>query len=159
MELNPVLEVVLEQVKDRVLKQRVYFLCWGLKRYRVSINREHCAYLPLLLHYIYTGLSGAEAKSDLLLQVHTQCRASRKWFIRLKEEAAYNVVQHLNCDEDVGILQIPNSLKKLVRQFVITFSGDYIFDLKENWNKDLVKRRIPSTLYCSATHNLFLYIS
>jgi hypothetical protein len=46
--------------------------------------------------------------------------------------AAYNVAQHLNCDEEADILQIPNSLKKLVRQFVIKFSGDYIFDLNEN---------------------------
>ena len=76
VELNPVLEVVLEQVKDRVLKQRVYFLDWGFERYMVRIYWEHFAYLPL--HYIYTGLSGAEAKSDLLLQVHTHCRASRK---------------------------------------------------------------------------------
>jgi hypothetical protein len=29
-------------------------------------------------------------------------------------------------------MQIPNSLKKLVRQFVIKFSGDYIFDFNEN---------------------------
>ena len=42
----------------------------------------------------------------------------------------------LNFDEEVDILQIPNSLKKLVRQFVIKFSGYYIFDLNENWNKE-----------------------
>ena len=36
------------------------------------------------------------------------------------------------CDEDVAILQIPNSVKKLVRHFVIKFSEDYIFDLNEN---------------------------
>jgi hypothetical protein len=32
----------------------------------------------------------------------------------------------------VDILQIPNSLKKVVRESVIKFSGDYIFDLNEN---------------------------
>ena len=42
-----------------------------------------------------------------------------------------NVAQHLNCDEEVDILQIPNSLKKLVSQFVVKFSRDYIFDLNE----------------------------
>ena len=66
-----------------------------------------------------------------ILQAFT-IRASRKRLRRLKEVAAYNVAQHLNCDEEVDILQIPNSLKKLVRQFVIKFSGDYIFDLNEN---------------------------
>jgi hypothetical protein len=67
----------------------------------------------------------------------------------LKEVAANNVAQHLNCDEEADILQILNSLKKLVRQFVIKFSGDYIFDLNENLNKvhkDLVKSCIPSPL-------------
>ena len=66
-----------------------------------------------------------------ILQAFT-IRANRKRLRRLKEVAAYNVAQHLNCDEEVDILQIPNSLKKLVRQFVIKFSGDYIFDLNEN---------------------------
>ena len=66
-----------------------------------------------------------------ILQAFT-IRASRKRLRRLKEVTAYNVAQHLNCDEEVDILQIPNSLKKLVRQFVIKFSGDYIFDLNEN---------------------------
>ena len=40
--------------------------------------------------------------------------------------------ENLNCDEEADILQIPNSLKKLDRQFVIKFSGDYNFDLNEN---------------------------
>jgi hypothetical protein len=67
----------------------------------------------------------------------------------LKEVAAFNVAQHLNFNEEVDILQIANSLKKLVRQFVIKFSGDYIFYLNENGNKvhkDLVKSCIPSPL-------------
>ena len=59
-------------------------------------------------------------------------KACRERFRRLKELAAFNVAQHLNCDEEADILQLPNSLKKLVRQFVIKFSGDYIFDLNEN---------------------------
>ena len=72
----------------------------------------------------------SEENGDIL-QAFT-IRASRKRLRRLKEVAAYNVAQHLNCDEEADNLQIPNSLKKLVRQFVIKFSGDYIFDLNEN---------------------------
>jgi hypothetical protein len=65
-----------------------------------------------------------------ILQAFT-IRASRKRLRRLKEVAAYNGAQHLNSDEEVEILQIPNSLKKLVRQFAIKFSGDYFLDLNE----------------------------
>ena len=42
-----------------------------------------------------------------------EIRASSKWLRRLKEVAADNVAQHLDCDEDVEILQIPTPLKKL----------------------------------------------
>ena len=62
-------------------------------------------------------------------------RASRKWLRRMKAVAAHNVAQNIKCDNDVDFLQIPNSFTKLVRQFVITFFGDYILDLMENWNK------------------------
>jgi hypothetical protein len=55
-----------------------------------------------------------------ILQAFT-ISTSRKLLRRLKEVAAYNVAQHLNCDEEVNILQIPNSLKKLVRQFLWGF--------------------------------------
>ena len=51
---------------------------------------------------------------------------------RLKDAAAYNVAQYLSCHSEVEDLQVPISLKKLVEPFVITFSGDYIFDLNEN---------------------------
>ena len=54
---------------------------------------------------------------------------------KIKGSGRIKVAQHLNCDDDVDYLQIPKSLKKLVRQLVITLSGDYIFELNESWNK------------------------
>ena len=66
-----------------------------------------------------------------LLQAFT-IRAKRKKLRNLKNVAAYNVAQYLSCHSYVEDLQVPISLKKLVEPFVITFSGDYIFDLNEN---------------------------
>jgi hypothetical protein len=59
-------------------------------------------------------------------------RAKRKKLRRLKDVAAYNVAQYLCCYSDVEDLQLPISLGKLVKPFVVTISGDYIFDLNEN---------------------------
>ena len=53
-------------------------------------------------------------------------RASRNRLRRLKEVAAYNIAQDLNFEDNVDFLQIPNYLKKLVWQFVVTLSGDFI---------------------------------
>ena len=69
--------------------------------------------------------------TDELLQAFT-IRAKRKKLRSLKDVAAYHVAQYLSCHSDVEDLQVPISLKKLVKPFVITFSGDYIFDLNEN---------------------------
>ena len=69
--------------------------------------------------------------TDEFLQAFT-IRAKRKKLRRLKDVAAYNVAQYLSCHSDVEDLQLPISLRKLVKPFVITISGDYIFDLNEN---------------------------
>jgi hypothetical protein len=69
--------------------------------------------------------------NEVILQVFT-IRAKRKKMRRLKDVAAYNVAQYLSCHSDVEDLEVPISLRKLVRPFVITISGDYIFDLNEN---------------------------
>ena len=69
--------------------------------------------------------------TDEILQAFT-IRAKRKKLRSLKDVAAYNVTQYLSCHSDVEDLQVPISLKKLVEPFVITFSGDYVFDLNEN---------------------------
>ena len=78
----------------------------------------------------YIGTIDENASVEIMI-----IRASRKQLRRLKEMAAYNVGQHLNKDVLVDCLPIPNSLKKLGRQFVIMLSGDYMFDLNENLNK------------------------
>ena len=67
--------------------------------------------------------------NDDILQAFT-IRAKRKKMRRSKDVAAYNVAQYLSCHSDVEDLEV--SLRKLVRPFVITISGDYIFDLNEN---------------------------
>ena len=82
--------------------------------------------------------------NDDMLQSFT-IRAKRKKLRRLKDVAAYNVAQYLSCHSDVEDLQLPISLRKLVKPFVITISGDYIFDLNENWNKRIGK-------YCINLH-------
>ena len=69
--------------------------------------------------------------NDDILQAFT-IRAKRKKMRRLKDVAAYNVAQYLSCHSDVEDLEVPISLRKLVRPFVITISGDYIFDFNEN---------------------------
>jgi hypothetical protein len=69
--------------------------------------------------------------TDECLQAFTN-RAKRKKLKRLKDVAAYNVAQYLSCHCDMEDLQLPISLRKLVKPFVITISGDYIFDLNEN---------------------------
>ena len=58
-------------------------------------------------------------------------KAKRKKLRSLKYITAYNVAQYLTRHSDVEDLQVPISLRKLVKSFVITFSGDYIFDLNE----------------------------
>jgi hypothetical protein len=68
--------------------------------------------------------------TDELLQAFT-IRAKRKKLRRWKDVAAYNVAQYLSCHSDVEDLQVPISRRKLVKPFVITISGDYIFDLNE----------------------------
>ena len=55
-------------------------------------------------------------------------KASRKRLKRLKEVAAYNVGQCLDCENDAEFLNLPKTLEILVKKFVNTYSGDYITD-------------------------------
>jgi hypothetical protein len=57
--------------------------------------------------------------NDDILQAFT-IRAKRKKMKRLKNVAAYNVAQYLSCHIDVEDLEVPISLRKFVRPFVIT---------------------------------------
>ena len=62
-------------------------------------------------------------------------KTSRKRLKRLKEVAAYNVGQFLDCEKDAESLNLPKTLEILVKKFVNTYSGDYIIDSGENWNR------------------------
>jgi hypothetical protein len=64
--------------------------------------------------------------TDEFLQAFT-IRAKRKKLRRLKNVAVYNVSQYLSCHSDVEDLQLPISLRKLVKPFIITISGNNDF--------------------------------
>ena len=66
-------------------------------------------------------------------------RGKRKKLRRLKDVAACNVAQYLSCHSDVDDLEVPISLRNLVKPFVIKISGDNIFDLNETEIKIIVK--------------------
>ena len=65
--------------------------------------------------------------NSYILQSFT-VKASRKKLKRLKEVAAYNVGQCLDCENDAEFLNLPKTLEILVKKFVNTYSGDYITD-------------------------------
>ena len=56
-------------------------------------------------------------------------KAKRKRLRRLKDIAAFNVAQHLQSEDDVDSLNIPKTLKPLVKLFIVTYSGNYIIDM------------------------------
>ena len=61
--------------------------------------------------------------------------ARRRRLRRLKEVSAYNLAQHLASESDIESLNIPKSVKPLVKKFLITFSGNYMIDMNTDWNK------------------------
>ena len=56
-------------------------------------------------------------------------KARRRRLRRLKEISAYNLAQHLASEGDIESLNIPESVKPLVKKFLITFSGNYMIDM------------------------------
>ena len=56
-------------------------------------------------------------------------KARRRRLRRLKEISAYNLAQHLASKGDIESLNIPESVKPLVKKFLITFSGNYMIDM------------------------------
>ena len=72
-----------------------------------------------------TGLS---ENNDFIFQSFT-IRASRKRLRRLKDIAAYNVGQCLRSESDVDL---PRTLNKSVKNFINTYSGDYINDTNKS---------------------------
>jgi hypothetical protein len=87
----------------------------------------------------FRALLRAGNRLSILIVVENLNRAKRKKMRRLKDVAGYNVAQYISWHSDVEDLEVSISLMKLVRPFVITISGDYIFDLIENRNKRIVK--------------------
>ena len=59
-------------------------------------------------------------------------KAKRKRLRRLKDIAAFNVAKHLASESDVESLYIPNTLKPIVRKYIITYSGSYLIDMNSN---------------------------
>lgn len=52
--------------------------------------------------------------------------AKRRRLRRLKDIGAYNVAQSLNGPDDADELQMPDSLRKSVKSYVLTMAGDYV---------------------------------
>ena len=55
-------------------------------------------------------------------------KAKRKRLRRLKDIAAYNVAKHISSEYDLDYLDIPTTLKPLVKTFIVTYSGNYIIE-------------------------------
>ena len=72
--------------------------------------------------------------NDYILQSFT-VKASRKRLNRLKEVAAYNVGQCLDCENGVESLQLPKTLKILVKKFVNTYMKIEIYCKKHSCRK------------------------
>ena len=56
-------------------------------------------------------------------------KARRRRLRKLKEIAAFNLAQHLASEGDIESLNIPESVKPLVKKFLVTFSGNYMIDM------------------------------
>ena len=59
-------------------------------------------------------------------------KARRRRLRKLKDISAFNLAQHLASEGEIESLNIPESVKPLVKKFLVTFSGNYIIDI----NKD-----------------------
>ena len=46
----------------------------------------------------------------------------------MKDIAAYNVAKHISSEYDLDYLDIPTTLKPLVKTFIVTYSGNYIIE-------------------------------
>ena len=59
-------------------------------------------------------------------------KARRRRLRRLKDIAAFNLAQHLASEDEIESLNIPESVKPLVKKFLVTFSGNYMIDRNTN---------------------------
>ena len=56
-------------------------------------------------------------------------KARRRHQRRLKDISAFNIAPHLAIEGDIESLNIPESVKPLVKKFLVTFSGNYMIDM------------------------------
>ena len=59
-------------------------------------------------------------------------KAKRKRLRRLTEIAAFNVAIRIYSEDDLDILEMPKTLKPLVKTFINTYSGNYIIDMNSD---------------------------
>ena len=58
-------------------------------------------------------------------------KEKRRLVRRLMDLAAFNIAQYLKSESDVDYLEVTRNLKKIVKQFLVIYSADYIAD--QNW--------------------------
>ena len=58
-------------------------------------------------------------------------QAKRRRLRTFSDLAAFNVAQYLESESDVDCLEVPSNLKIIFKQFLVTYSEDYIVDLKK----------------------------
>ena len=55
-------------------------------------------------------------------------KGKRRRLRRLSDLAAFNIAQYPKSESDVDCLEVPRNLKKIVKQFLVTYFEDYIVD-------------------------------
>ena len=74
-------------------------------------------------------LAGA-AKLHVCMKLHSKGR--RRRLRRVKDISAFNFAQHLASEGKIESFNIPESVKPLVKKFLVTFSGNYLIEMNTN---------------------------
>ena len=56
-------------------------------------------------------------------------KAKRKRLRSLKDIAAFNVAKQISSEDYLEYLELPSTLKSLVKTFIVTYSCNYIIDM------------------------------
>ena len=56
-------------------------------------------------------------------------KAKRKRLRSLKDIAAFNVAKQISSEDYLEYLELPTTLKSLVKTFIVTYSGNYMIDM------------------------------